>query len=272
MGSDYVSVPGLGVQVDGVVLRITLDNPERRNALDDTSVAAFIAALERAATDERLRAVLLSGAGGTFCSGFDILGRNAGRGGDPRPRTGSIQRRLPTQAGRLIPLLWEVQLPVVCAVRGAAVGIGAQLALVADFTVAAADARLWYPFVRRGFTPDSGSTWLLPRAVGPLRARQLLMLGRAVTGTEAEDWGLAHAAVPDDEVMATAERLAAELADGPTVALGLTKALLAAGADHDLRRQLADEAYAMELSSRSPDFREGLRAFAERRAPGFQGR
>lgn len=272
MGSIYSSAQGLDLHVDGAVLRITLDNPERRNALNDVSMAAFIAALERAATDEQLRAVLLSGTGGTFCSGFDIVGRNSAQNTGPKPRTGSIQRRLPTQANRLVPLLLEIQLPVICAVRGSAVGIGAQLALAADFTVTAADARFWYPFLRRGFTPDSGSTWLLPRAVGPQRARRLLMLGREFSGTEAEDWGIAHAAVPDDEVMSSAEQLAAELAAGPTVALGLTKALLNASADHDLRRHLADEAYAMELSSRSPDFREGLKAFAERRDPGFQGR
>ncbi|MFJ6573978.1 enoyl-CoA hydratase/isomerase family protein [Streptomyces sp. NPDC091292] len=272
MNSIYTSAQGLDIQVDDAVLRITLDNPERRNALNDVSMAAFIAALERAATDEQLRAVLLSGAGSVFCSGFDIVGRNAARNGAAKPRTGSIQRRLPTQANRLIPLLLEIQLPVVCAVRGAAVGIGAQFALAADFTIAADDTRFWYPFLRRGFTPDSGSTWLLPRVVGPLRARQLLMLGREFSGREAAEWGIAHAAVPDDEVMPSAERLARELAEGPTVALGLTKALLIASADRDLRLHLADEAYAMELSSRSPDFREGLKAFAERRDPEFQGR
>jgi 2-(1,2-epoxy-1,2-dihydrophenyl)acetyl-CoA isomerase len=107
---------------------------------------------------------------------------------------------------------------------------------------------------------------------GPVVARRLLLLGRTFSGTEAERWGLIHAVVPDQEVTAAAEALAAELAAGPTVALGLTKALLAAAPGHDLQRHLADEAYAMELSSRSPDFREGLRAFAERRAPGFTGR
>ncbi|MFE4667556.1 enoyl-CoA hydratase/isomerase family protein [Streptomyces sp. NPDC056716] len=271
MGSSYQSAQGLDARVEGTVLRLTLDNPRRRNALDDVSLGAFVRALEQAATDEDLRAILLAGHGPTFCGGFDIVGRNSG---DPglRPRTGSIQRRLPIQAGRLLTLLLEVQLPVVCAVRGAAVGIGAQLALAADFTVAALDARFWYPFLRRGFTPDSGSTWLLPRIVGPLRARQLLMLGRELSGADAQAWGLAHEAVPEAEVASAAEALVAELAAGPTVALGLTKSLLNAAAGHDLRAHLADEAYAMELSSRSPDFREGLRAFTERRDPEFHGR
>lgn len=285
MADAYAPAAGLDVRVEDAVLRLALNAPERRNALNDDSMAALIRALEQAGADDQLRAVLLEGAGADFCSGFDIVARNAGGptaaptpgDGPPeppvrKPRTGSIQRRLPAQAHRLIPLLLELQLPVVCAVRGRAVGIGAQLALASDFTVAAADATFWYPFLARGFTPDSGSTWLLPRVVGPVLARRLLMLDRKFSGAEAAAWGIAHVAVPDDEVTRTAEDLAAELATGPTVALGLTKALLAAAPDHDLRRHLADEAFAMELSSRSPDFREGLKAFAERRSPAFTGR
>jgi 2-(1,2-epoxy-1,2-dihydrophenyl)acetyl-CoA isomerase len=272
VADSYASAAGLEVRVEDAVLRLTLSAPERRNALNDGSMQALIRALEQAYTDDQLRAVLLAGSGPDFCSGFDIVGRNAGGPSADKPRTGSIQRRLPTQANHLIPLLLELQLPVVCAVRGWAVGIGAQLALASDFTVAAADATFWYPFLSRGFTPDSGSTWLLPRVAGPALARRLLMLDRKFSGAEAAAWGIAHAAVPDEDVVKTAEGLAAELAAGPTVALGLTKALLAAAPDHDLRRHLAEEAYAMELSSRSPDFREGLKAFAERRSPGFTGR
>ena len=268
----YEPADGLDIEVEGPVLRLTLNRPGQRNTLTDVSIAALIQALERAATDEDLRAVVLAGAGEDFCGGFDIVARNAGADAQARPRTGSIQRRLPTQANRLVPLMLELQLPVVCAVRGWAVGIGAQLAVAADFTVAAADAVFWYPFLRRGFTPDSGSTWLLPRAVGPARARELLMLDRKLSGTEAVEWGIALKAVEPDELEAEAKELAGRLAAGPTVALGLTKALLGAAPGHDLHRQLADEAYAMELGSRSPDFREGMRAFVERRGPAFEGR
>ncbi len=268
----YASVPGLDVEVDGAgVLRLVLDSPGRRNTLDDTSMEGLIRALEAASTDDGVRAVLLTGAGDDFCAGFDIVGRNRRGADDPRPRTGSIQRRMPVQANRLIPLLLEIQLPVVCGVRGWAVGIGAQLALASDFTVAAEDSVFWYPFLRRGFTPDSGSTWLLPRVVGAAKARELLMLDRRFNGAEAAEWGIAHRAVPAAEVAETAEALAAGLAAGPTTALGLTKSLLNAAPDHDLRRHLGDEAYAMELSSRSPDFREGMKAFAERREPRFEG-
>jgi 2-(1,2-epoxy-1,2-dihydrophenyl)acetyl-CoA isomerase len=135
----YTSAAGLEVKADGAVLRLTLSAPGKRNALTDESVTALIRTLEQASADSSLRAVLLTGAGTDFCSGFDILARNAAAG-PGKPRTGSIQRRMATQANRLIPLLGELQLPVVCAVRGWAVGIGAQLALASDFTVAAAGA------------------------------------------------------------------------------------------------------------------------------------
>jgi 2-(1,2-epoxy-1,2-dihydrophenyl)acetyl-CoA isomerase len=270
MPTPYPQSPSLRVTAEGGILRVVMDAPERRNALDDDAVAAFSSALDRAQRDEDVRALLVTGAGGNFCSGFDIVARNAG-GGD-RPRVGAIQRRLPVQAHRLIPQLYELQVPVVAAVQGYAVGIGLQLALVSDFVVVAEDATLWEPFAARGMTPDSGAAWLLPRVVGPLRARQLLLLGRRLTGAEALEWGLAHECVSAGEVAARADELAAELAAGPTVALGLTKWLLNSGQEQPLKDHLANEALALELASRSPDFREGLSAFVEKRTPDFDGR
>ena len=268
--TDYGSVEGLSVVLGESLLRLTLSRADKRNALDDSMMSGLIDALDRAGRDEAVRAVVLSGEGDHFCAGADIVARNAEAG--PRPRAGSIQRRLPSQAHRLIPLVATVQVPVVCAAHGWVAGIGFQLALAADFTIAADDARFWEPFVQRGFTPDSGATWLLPRLVGPARARELLLLGRELTGAEAAAWGLVHRAVPADDVAAEADALARSLADGPTVALGLTKWLLHAGADASLDQHLRDEAFALELSSRSEDFREGLRAFREKRPPDFTGR
>jgi 2-(1,2-epoxy-1,2-dihydrophenyl)acetyl-CoA isomerase len=223
--------------------------------------------------------IVLSGRGDHFCAGADIVGRNArpATGDDPgerpeRPRVGSIQRRVPALAHRLIPLLVGVQTPVVCRVQGWAAGIGFQLALAADFTVATSDARFWEPFTERGFTPDSGGTWLLPRLVGPARARELLMLGRALDGNEAAEWGIVHQAVTPHQLDDAVAALTKQLAEGPTVALGLTKWLLLAGQTETLEAQLHHEALALELSSRSEDFREGLRAFGEKRPPEFRGR
>jgi 2-(1,2-epoxy-1,2-dihydrophenyl)acetyl-CoA isomerase len=264
------SVPGLDIALDGAVLTLTLDRAARRNAIDDQMMLGLIDAFTAAGTDEVVRVVLLRGAGEHFCGGADIVARNA-PGGD-RPRVGSIQRRLPTQAHRLIPLVLETQVPVVCAVQGWAAGLGFQLALAADVCLAAADATFWEPFGDRGFTPDSGATWLLPRRVGDVRARELLLLGRSLSGTEAESWGAIHRAVPGEALGAEVDAVVAQLAGGPTVALGLTKWLLHQGRSTTLGDQLANEAFALELSSRTQDFREGLAAFRDKRPPEFTGR
>jgi 2-(1,2-epoxy-1,2-dihydrophenyl)acetyl-CoA isomerase len=263
-------VTGLRIDQEGGVLRLVLDRPDKRNAIDDSMMAALNEALAAANQDEAVRAILLTGAGHHFCGGADIVARNTPSG--ERPRVGSIQRRVPAAAHRLIQQVCEVQVPVVCAVRGYCAGIGLHLAVAADFTVAATDATFWEPFAQRGFTPDSGGTWLVPRRVGPVRARELLLLGRRLTGDEAAAWGLIHAAVPEADVDGEAETLLGRLAAGPTVALGLTKWLLHRGEARGLEEQLSDEAFALELSSRSEDFREGFAAFREKRDPDFKGR
>ena len=257
---------------DRGALTLRLDRPEKRNAIDEEMMLALITAVEAAGTDDAVRVIVLEGAGDHFCSGADILARNARAGDGARPRTGSIQRRLPVQAHRLIPLLCSVQVPVVCKVRGWAAGIGFQIALASDLTLAADDARFWEPFGERGFTPDSGATWLLPRRVGEARARELLLLGRELSGAEAAAWGAIHRAVPAPELDGAVDEVVGRLASGPTVALGLTKWLLGAGSNADLQAQLANEAFALELSSRTDDFREGLAALREKRAPRFEGR
>ncbi len=256
-------------RTDDGLLRLHLDKPKKRNALDDDMVALLVDEVDAAGRDESVRAVLLTAEGEHFCSGFDIVGRNEG---DARPRIGSIQRRLPSQAHRLVPVLCTTQVPIVVAARGWVAGIGLHVAAAADFLVVADDARVWEPFSQRGFTPDSGGTWLLPRLGGAQRARRLLVLGEAIDGATAVEWGLAHAAVPAADVDAAAEALALRLAAGPTVALGLTKWLLATSSEHTLEQHLRSEAFAMELSSRSEDFREGLAAFMEKRDPTFTGR
>jgi 2-(1,2-epoxy-1,2-dihydrophenyl)acetyl-CoA isomerase len=263
-------VPGLGIALDGAILRLTIDRPDRHNALDDVAMLGLVDAFVAAGTDEAVRVVVMSGSGENFCAGADLVARNA-PGGD-RPRTGSIQRRLPTQAHRLIPLVLETQVPVVCSVRGWAAGLGFQLALAADFCIASKDARFWEPFGQRGFTPDSGATWLLPRRVGEVRARELLMLGRTLSGEDAAAWGAIHRAVPGRALEGEVEMLVEQLVAGPTVALGLTKWLLHQGRAVPLADQLANEALALELSSRTEDFREGMSAFREKRPPEFRGR
>ena len=267
--SEERAEPGVVVGAAGGVLRITIDRPARKGSLDPVSVLRMIEALEAGSTDDSLRVVLLSSRGDDFCSGADWVARNASA---EKPRTGSIQRRTPLQAHRLISLLLEIQLPVVCAVRGWAAGLGCQLALAADFAVAADSSRFWLPFAKRGFTPDSGATWLLPRLVGIARAKELLLLGRAVSGADAASWGMIHRAVPEADLDGAVEALVTELAEGPTVALGLTKRAIHGALDGGIVEAMEAEAMALELSSRTADFREGLSAFKERRDPKFEGR
>lgn len=259
----------LRVSRDGGVLRLHLDKPKKRNALGDDMVAVLIDEIDGAGRDDAVRVILMTGEGDHFCSGFDIVGRNEG---DARPRVGDIQRRLPSQSHRLLQVMVSVQVPIVCAVRGWAAGIGLHVVAASDFAVAAENARLWEPFLQRGFTPDSGGTWLLPRLIGVARARAMLLLGREVSGKEAAEWGLVHEAVAAPDVDAAVDTIVHQLASGPTVALGLTKWLLHAGASASLDEQLRQEAFALELSSRSDDFREGMRAFVEKRPPDFTGR
>jgi 2-(1,2-epoxy-1,2-dihydrophenyl)acetyl-CoA isomerase len=259
---------GVSIATGDGVLRITLDRPARRNSLDAAAIARIVAALEAAATDDSLRAVLLAGAGADFCAGADWVASNAG---GKRPRTGSLQRRTPLQAHRLIELLTELQLPVVCSVRGWAAGLGFQLALAADFTIATESACFWQPFIERGFSADSGATWLLPRLVGVARAKELLLLGRKLSGAEAASWGIIHRAVPDDELGSVTAAVVGQLAGGPTVAIGLTKHCIHRSLETGLVPAMEGESLALELSSRTADFKEGLLAFKERRAARFEG-
>lgn len=268
-GSGSAPDGAVTAQRDGTLLRLTLARPERRNSLSSSMTDALVTALTEAASDDTLRALHIRGAGDDFCAGADWVATNAG---GQRPRTGDLVRRVPHGAHRVIELLQTIALPVVCSVRGWAVGLGCNLALAADFTVAATDAVFWEPFVARGFSPDSGSTWLLPRLVGLARARRMLLLGEQVSGASAQDWGLIHQAVaPADVDSATAELLAA-LTQGPTVAIGLTKQALHYAQQATLPQALTQELFNLELSCRTGDFKEGLAAFAQRRPPGFTGR
>ncbi len=254
---------------DGAILQIVLDRPARRNALSHHMIDQFVDVLSEAATDDTLRAIHVRGAGDDFCSGADWVSTNAG---GQRPRTGDLVRRVPLAANRIVELLHTISLPVVCSVRGWAVGLGCNLALAADFAIATTDAVFWEPFLHRGFSPDSGSTWLLPRLVGVARARRILLLGEKVTGADAADWGLIHDAVAPEDLEAAAEELLARLAAGPTVALGLAKQAINSGQHSALDQAMKQELFNLELSCRTADFKEGLAAFRDRRPPNFQGR
>lgn len=261
---------GLIIETRDDALRISLDRPDSRNALNRDMVRQMLDALESAAIDDSLRAVFITSTGDNFCSGADWVATN--KADAPKPRVGHLHRRTAIEQHRLIELLRTIELPVVCAVRGWAAGFGCHLALAADFTIASTTARFWEPFGQRGFTPDSGGTWLIPRLVGLARAREMILLGREISGETAATWGLIHQAVDDAALDTTAETLLTELAHGPTVAFGFAKFCLHRSLELPLDQAMELEALALELSSRSSDFREGLRAFTNREQPNFEGR
>lgn len=267
--TDDAAEGSVTVRRDGPLLRVTLDRPSRRNSLSHAMIDVLVNTLTEAATDDTLRVVHIAGAGDDFCAGADWVATNAS---GERPRTGDLVRRIPHTSHRVIELVHSIALPVVATVRGWAVGLGCNLALGADFTVAAADAVFWEPFLARGFSPDTGSTWLLPRLVGLARAKRMLLLGEKVNGTDAADWGLIHQVVDPTDLDAAAEQLLARLAAGPTIALGLAKQALHYGQQASLPQSMTQELFNLELSCRTADFKEGLAAFKQRRTPDFQGR
>lgn len=241
---------------------LTLNRPERLNALTAGLHAALMAALDAAAMDSQCRAVLLHGAGRGFCAGQDLT--EVG----PDPDLGeALERRF----NPLVRRIRSLPLPVVCAVQGVAAGAGANLALACDIVLAGQSARFTQSFVRIGLIPDAGGTWTLPRLAGDARARGMAMLGEPVSGADAAAWGLVWRVLPDEELMPEAQRTAAHLAAQPTQALALMKQALNASAHHTLDQQLDLERDLQRRAGGTPDFREGVQAFLEKRPARFTG-
>ncbi|MFC1433331.1 enoyl-CoA hydratase/isomerase family protein [Streptacidiphilus sp. N1-3] len=266
-----VSAPLLVERDSGsAVLRLTLNRPEALNAVTGEMREQLIAALDGASADPGIRAVLLTGAGRGFCSGADL--RSPG-GAAPGPRVpGDVARVLRQGVQRMIAAVLDCEKPVLAAVNGTAAGVGVHLALACDLVLAAEGASFIEAFVRRGLVPDGGGAYLLPRLVGPQRAKQLLFFGDALPAAEAERLGLVNRVVPAEELQKTALEWAERLAAGPTRALAMTKQLVNASLESDRATAFAAEATAQEINMTTADAPEGVRAFVERRPPAFEGR
>jgi 2-(1,2-epoxy-1,2-dihydrophenyl)acetyl-CoA isomerase len=246
----YDACDGLAVSRSGPELHFVLDRPGTKNAIDAPMMDTMVRGLALAGIDEAVRVVILRAAGPDFCTGSDIVAKNAPR--STRPQVGSIQRRLPSQAHRLVALLTSIQVPVVCAVRGWVAGLGLHLAVASDFCICTPDTTFWEPFVGRGLTPDSGGSLFVRRRIGEVRARKLLLLGQRVGGVEAAEWGLVHRCVEDGDLEAVTHEVSDALTRRPALAMGLTKWLVQRSWDVPLDQQLADEAFAGELVQRDP--------------------
>jgi 2-(1,2-epoxy-1,2-dihydrophenyl)acetyl-CoA isomerase len=245
---------------------VRLNRPERLNAMNAPMHAALLAALDAAAADASCRAVLLTGAGRGFCAGQE-LGPEVTPGPAGAPDLGPAVDRFADIVRRIRAL----PVPVVAAVNGVAAGAGANVALACDLVLAARSARFIQAFIKIGLIPDAGGTWFLPRLIGEARARALAMTGAAIDAEQAAGWGMIWQAVADEELMAKAEALTAELARQPTGALGLMKRAFEAGAGNTLEAQLDLERDLQRAAGRSADYAEGVAAFLEKRPPRFSG-
>jgi 2-(1,2-epoxy-1,2-dihydrophenyl)acetyl-CoA isomerase len=255
-----VQSPAVGVRT------LVLDRPDRLNAVNARLADELPHALAAAAADDAVRAIVITGEGRGFCAGLDLS--------DPAmlARGSRAERLDPLRwVGRWVHALVACEKPVIAAINGAAAGAGFGLALGCDVRIVARSAHLTTGYVRRGLSPDAGVTWFLPRLVGHGRATELLFSGRDVEAAEAERLGLATQVVDDDAVLTVAESLAGRYADGPPIALALTKRLLAQSAEATLDQQLRSELTHIVTCFQSADVREALTAFQAKRAPVFRG-
>lgn len=253
------------LSVEGAVGRVTLNRPERMNALTWEMREQLTEFFRRVRFDEAVRALIVTGAGGNFCAGADVtrMGHGDIREGRERLQRGS-------QA--YIRELHAIEKPVVAAVQGVCVGVGWSIALACDIVVCGASARFGAVFRRLGLAPDGGNAWFLTRRVGMARAKELVFSARMVGGEEAAALGLVNHVVADDGVTAKAEDLAADFADGPTFAMGLAKKLCHYAQGPSLEDYLEMESLVQPALHATADNPEGVAAFREKRKPRFVGR
>lgn len=246
-------------------VKITLNRPDRLNAFNDEMHKRLSAALDLA-EDEAVRAVLLTGAGRGFCAGQDLGDRV---GTDEAPDLGYT---IETYYNPLVRRLKALPKPVICAVNGVAAGAGANIAFACDIVFAARSAKFIQSFSRIGLVPDSGGTWVLPRLIGEARARAIALLAEPVPAQQAADWGMIWKAVDDDALQGETEALASHFATQPTIGLAFIKQAFNASPTNTLDTQLDLERDLQRRAGRTPDYKEGARAFMEKRTPKFTGR
>ncbi len=244
---------------------ITLNRPHVYNALNDELCYALIDALQKASADETLRVVVLSGAGKGFCSGQDIKAIE------------DLHGILPSEAiykkyNPIINLIRGMHKPVICKLNGVAAGAGCSLALACDYIVAADDAVLTQAFINIGLVPDSGASFLLPRLVGMQKAFELLTRANKVTATEAVAMGMVNKAVPAAQLDGAVQEVANYYANAPTKAISLIKDLMNQSFSTYLNQLLDLEAQYQDIAGATEDFKEGVKAFVEKRKPAFKGK
>lgn len=246
----------------GHIARVVIDKPPHNNVSVEL-MKDLADVLEVCDSDPDCRVVVLSTTGRTFCAGADLSGRASDVGLDERE-----SNPLYDQVARLC----STELPIVCAVQGAAVGAGLGLACVADFRIASPEARFAANFVKLGFHPGFGLTHLLPRLIGGQRAGLMFLTGRRIKAEEALDWGLVDQVVPADQLEAAALALAAEIAEAAPLAVVSTRETLRLGLTDAVRRATNREFHEQRWLMQTEDFKEGVKSVAERRPGNFRGK
>lgn len=247
---------GVSAQLDVGVLRITLDKPEKLNAVDTPMLRELLARIGDAA-DESVRVVVLTGAGRAFCSGGDLTGVNT---------DGAAQA-----ASEVVSAIVSLPKPVVAGVRGAAAGFGCPLALACDLVVADRSASFQLAFARVGLMPDGGASALVPESIGRARAARMMLLAEKISAAQAFEWGMISHLVDDGAYADELESVVQALAVGPTLSYGWIKRALAASTMPALPQVQAIEVEGQMALTRTADFREGVRAFSKRRKLDFRG-
>jgi enoyl-CoA hydratase/carnithine racemase len=245
---------------------ITINRPERLNALDSRTIDEFNYLVEHAWNHPEVRCLLFTGAGRGFCSGADVKDWGSNEDQD------SYEDNWVLKMHRLMTRLYRMPKPVIAAVNGVAVGAGFDLTLVADLRIASANARFGMAYINVGFCPDAGGSYLLPRLIGPGKASELIFTGRIIDAPDANSLGLLNGMVEPDDLMDAAMEWATRLANGPTVAIGLAKENIRQNLHLSFEDALRNERRAGEACSGTEDHKEGLAAISEKREPRFKGR
>ncbi len=252
------------LDISDQIATITLNRPERLNAAPPQMFDEISDVLDNLGG---ARCLVITGAGRAFCSGADLQARGGATVVGSSGPYGALTRHYNPTMMKLA----KLNIPIITAVNGPAAGVGCSLALCSDFAIAGKSAYFLQAFVNIGLVPDGGASWMLARLVGKARATQMMLLGERISGEQAADWGLIYKCVEDADLMTEARALAARLANGPTLALGIMRQNIAAALDGDYASALVREAEGQRIAGASADAMEGGMSFLQKRKAEFKG-
>lgn len=246
------------------IATITMNQPERLNAISREMVKGLKQAFLQVSADKNVKVVVLTGAGRAFCAGADLTMLD----GTISPKEG---KDLPLEVSEITKIIYNLEKPVIAAVNGFCMGGGLEYAMACDFIISSPKSKFAQATIKIGLVPDLGASYLLPRAVGVQKARELIYTGKTIDAMEAERIGLILKVVEEETFEDSIEEFALELAQGPSITMGLAKLMVNRNSSKTLEESLENEAWAQSICFQNNDYLEGLQAFKEKRAPIFTG-